>query len=67
MFFITHEYRDEKSREKSEKNFFPETHEYRVQKTMEKNHLDKVQKYVFNKHTNIVIKKSEKNREKNFF
>ena len=65
--FLTHEYRDEKSGEKSEKIFFPETHEYRVQKTMEKNCLEKVQKYVFYKHTNIVTKISEeKISRKNF-
>jgi len=35
---------------------------------MEKNRLEKVQKHVFDKHTNIVTKKSEgkKTREKNF-
>jgi len=51
----------------SEKNFFPETHEYLVQKTMEKNRLEKLQKHVFYKHTNIVTKnRGKKTPEKNF-
>ena len=47
---------------KSEKEILPESYVYREQKTMEKNCMEKVQKHVFYKHTNIVTKKwGEKN------
>ena len=53
--------------ENARKNLLTETHVYREQKTMEKNRMEKVQKHVFYKHTNIVTKKwGEKTRE-NFF
>jgi len=51
---------------KNARKIFLETHVYREQKTMEKNRLEKVRKYVFYNHTNIVTKKWEKKRE-NFF
>ena len=52
---------------KSEKKFLPETHVYSEQKTMEKNRMEKAQKHVFYKHTNIVTKKwGEKSRGKLF-
>ena len=53
---------------KSEKKFLPESYAYREQKTMEKNRMEKVQKHVFYKHTNILTKKwgGGKTRE-NFF
>ena len=50
---------------KREKNL-PETHEHREQKTMEKNRLEKVQKHVFYKNTNIVTKNREKNAREKF-
>ena len=52
---------------KSEKKILPESYAYREQKTMEKNRMEKVQKHVFYKHTNIVTKKRGKKTRENFF
>ena len=52
---------------KSEKKFLPESYAYREQKTMEKNRMEKVQKHVFYKHTNILTKKWGGENARKFF